>query len=168
MGRQSSLLLTNDDLRDIEAMLRARGDVALLSDTANEGRNALLPLKALPITRPGQESLQCFLARAEEPRHVIVETVSDVKVSVDIQASEVIELWRSYCPGEVIRTGRVYYAARYWDGESIQDKGREFVSWAEKTVAAIRRSLKYDKTLQAYAGACAARLIASEGLTVIY
>jgi hypothetical protein len=168
LGRQSSILVTNDDLRELEAMLLKRGDVVLLSDKFNEGRNTLLPLEALELAHPGKESLFCYLAPASTAApNIVIHTTSDVRVDVEIDQSEIIELWRSYCFGDVIRRGRFFYTARYYEAGNFYDKDPEFVSWAAKVAGAIRRSLDFDKALRTYVGTDAARKIASGELKVI-
>jgi hypothetical protein len=166
-GRQSSILVTNDDLRDLESMLRRRGDVVLLSDKPNEGRNALLPLKALPLDRPGKESLFCYLAPPDDPANIVVRPLSDTKTTVDLENSELIEFQRTYCLDGVIRRGRFYYTVRYHEGDDVLEKRKAFVSWSNKIAAAIRRALTFDKSLHASVGPDAARKIASGELKVI-
>ena len=166
LGRQSSILVTNDDLVTLEALLRRRGDVQFLSSEPNEARNSLLPLKTLVIDRPGETPLICYLAPDGRHLDLDVQQVSDMKVHMRSENSEVIEFSRSYHPGEVIRAGRVYYTPRHNDPD-LSEKDPEFVRWAERVVSAIRKSLSYDKSLLAYVGEDAARKIAAGELKAI-
>lgn len=169
LGRQSSLILTALDLAALEGVLRARGDIKFLSSVPNEGRNALLPLATLPIpeNQIGKISSTCYLAPAVDLPVVNIRTLSDVKIAVQIDTSNIIELWRPYHRGDVIRAGRIYYTPRYVEDGDFQDKDPVFVKWAEGVAKAIRRSLTYDKSSTNYVGADAARLIGAGELKVI-
>jgi hypothetical protein len=167
IGRQSSILVTNEDLEQLTALLLRRGDVRMLSSQTNESRTSLLPLATL--ARHGRDFADCYLAPAEWEAEIKIEILSDVKTSVDVEHSEVIELWRSYVTNDQIRTGRIFYTPVYASAPDYRAvrKDERFIKWAERTVAAIRRSLVHDKTYGAYAGADAARRIASGELGVI-
>jgi hypothetical protein len=167
LGRQSDLIVTNQDLATLDVMLRARGDVQFLSSRTNEGRNALLPLKSLPVAPEDSGVRQiCYLGPTAWKPHVVIKPASDIKVYVRPENSDVVELWRPYASDGSIRPGRVFYTPRYWDGELVE-KSAEFVKWAERLVRAIRKSLTHDKALGAYVGEDAARKIASGELRVI-
>jgi hypothetical protein len=166
IGRQSSLLLTNHDLIDIEEVLRRRGDVQFLADEPAKGDRALEQLETLIVPEPGKTPLTCYLAPTSEFT-LRVERLNDVKVHIPVDRSEIIEFSRPYYPGEVMRHGRVYYTPIFFDAGEFHDKNPAFVKWAERVVAAIRRSLTYDKKLMSYLGDDAATKIASGEVRVI-
>jgi hypothetical protein len=167
IGRQSAILVTNEDLEQLTSLLLKRGDVRMLSHETNESRTSLLPLKSL--AGPGQASLHCYLAPAQWEPDIKLKALSDVKTSVDVEHSEIVELWRSSVTGDQIRAGRIFYTPVYAGAPDYRAvrKDERFIKWAERTVAAIRRWLVHDKTYGAYAGADAARRIASGELGVI-
>lgn len=151
-------------------MLRARSDVQFLSSRTNEARNSLLPLKSLPIL-PSEYGLgyrQCFLAPAGWTPEVDVEPLSNVKVHIDVERSEIIEFNRSYCDKGLIQGDRIYYTPVYWlPTDGLVDKSRDFVTWAERVVRAIKKSLIRDKVSGDYIGHDAAQKITSGELKVI-
>ena len=118
LGRQSDLIVTNQDLASLEAVLRTRGDVRLLSSRTNEGRNALLPLKSLPVAPEDSGVRQiCYLGPAAWDPYVLIKPATDMKVYIRPENSDIIEVWRPYSSGGNIRPGRVFYTPRYWDGD---------------------------------------------------
>ena len=164
LSRQSQIFLTNSDLRDLEVLLRKRGDTQFLSEIPNKTNDALLPLDTLEMAPDeGQhQSPICYLAPAGQTRNVVLEVVSPVKTSVDDDKSNLIRLWRSRVSEGRIGHGSFYYTPVYsaMNGE-LYDKDPAFVSWAQRVMAAIRRSLTYNKALMAYLGADAQSRVAS-------
>lgn len=171
MGRQVSVLVTDEDLIQIEKALLARGDVAFLSDVAKGNSRKLMPLSTLVRghnpARPAPGSVFCYLIPTHREPRVIVTRPSPVKVDVSVQESECIEFWRSNCTSKNMRRGRTYYTPRYFDGTRFIDKDPAFVKWAERVVATMKKSLNYDRGLLSHVGTDAARKIASGELKEI-
>lgn len=168
IGRQGDLIVTNDDLQALEGLLRSRSDVQLLSSRPNEGRNALLPLKSLLVGPTDIGVLRlCYFAPSEWMPDVRVRSLSDVKSDVDVEHSEVIEYWRSYCAKGEIQAGRYFYTPVYWDDGEWMKKSPEFVKWAESVVRTLKKALIRDKELGSYVGHDAAEKIARGELKVI-
>lgn len=169
LARQFQALVTEDDLASIEAALLARGDVQFLSSSTNEGRNALLPLRSLRVaaTPAGPRRRTCFLAPKAWSPLVEIEPLSDVKVHVRVEASEIIEFSRSYCADGEIQANRVYYTPRRNDEDGEHDKDVRFVRWAEQVVRTVKKVLRYDANVRAQVGPDAASRIASGELRLI-
>jgi hypothetical protein len=168
IGRQSDLIVTNDDLSKLETLLRSRSDVQLLSSRTNEGRNTLLPLKSLVVGPADIGVLRiCYFAPSKWTPDVSVVSISDVKSDVDVEHSEVIEYWRSYCAKGEIQAGRYFYTPVYWDEGEWAKKSPEFIKWAESLVRTIKKSLIRDKASGKYIGHDAAQKIASGELKLI-
>lgn len=168
IGRQSNLIVTNVDLGVLESVLRVRSDLQLLSSDTNEGRNALLPLKSLPFGSKGGGSFRiCYFAPSAWIPDIRVKSISDVKTDVDVEHSEVIEYWRSYCDKGVIKAGRYFYTPVYWDDGEWMKKSPEFVKWAESVVRTLKKALIRDKELGSYVCHDAAEKIARGELKVI-
>lgn len=168
IGRQSNFIVTNNDLKSLEIVLRNRSDVQLLSSRTNEGRNALLPLKSL-LVGPADVGVQriCYFAPSDWMADLRVTSLSDVKSVVDVEHSEVIEYWRSYCDQGQIQAGRYYYTPVYWDDGEWARKSPGFIKWAEGVVRTMKKVLIRDKERGAYVGHDAAQKIASGDLKVI-
>ena len=163
MSRQFNLLATDVDLAAIEISLRHLGNVRILSDTATENLNDLLPLMSLAI-RPeeaGKHSLFCYLAPADMASAIELHRVSAVKIQIDEQHSDIIEFWRPFFDGRIIRAGRLYYQDKVYRAQQSFAKDPSFCRWANAVFAAIRRDLKLDSRYGAYVGDNASNGIAS-------
>ena len=53
--------------------------------------------------------LFCYLAPKELLPTIVIKRVSPVKVHVDLGRSHLIEFWRPFYDGRVMRRGRLYY-----------------------------------------------------------
>jgi hypothetical protein len=113
--------------------------------------------------------LHCYLAPAQWEPDIKLKVLSDVKTSVDVEHSEIIELWRSHVTKSEIQAGRIFYTPVYSSPPDYRliRKDERFTTWAERTVAAVRRFLSYDKPLVALVGTDAAARIAAGELTVL-
>jgi hypothetical protein len=162
--RQSDLIVTNSDLEDLTTLLLKRADVQFMSHETNESRSSLLPLTSL-VRKKAQRFPVCYLAPLGEPE-IFFQALSDVKVDVDVERSQLIQLWRSYRTDDQIQAGPFRYTTRYFEEGEFHEKPPEFVKWAEQ-VARLLRTLPYNKGLGAYVGEDAARKIASGELKVV-
>jgi hypothetical protein len=148
-------------LRSIEEMLRRSGEVHFFSGYLTEDGLRPLAELAIPISEAGKVPLSCFLAPSEEPQNVVIEKLSPVKTIVDIDRSNLLEIWRPFYDGKVIRRGRFYYQDRFFEAGALAPKDPEFCKWADRVLSRVKRTLRYDKTLGAYFGADAEIAIAS-------
>jgi len=165
--RQSDLLVTDTDLLNLERKLRVRHDTAFLSAVANTDRDALLPLETLVRANGIGRSPICYLAPTNRPPTVILEVESDVKTSVVLDQSELIELWRSHVTPTEIGYGNLRYTTGYFGLDGVlHEKEAGFVAWAKSVVGSIKRELTFDKALDAQVGSDAAEKIRSGQFTV--
>jgi len=163
MAKQFSILATDVDLTSLEQELRNAKDVELLSNEANDSLDGLRPLSglAIPPSQAGKVSLICYLAPRDMPQRILIERVSDVKVRIDEQRSHLIQFWRPYFDGVVMRPGRLYYQNRLVRNNAFVSKDASFCKWADAVMARIRRFLRMNKTEGSYVGADAAKRILS-------
>lgn len=168
MAKQFSILVTDQDLHRLQEVLIAHGEVDILANQATVDLRDLLPLDVLeiPLVRMGQDSLFCFLAPHNLPRIVLAERDSPVKVHIDVDRSHLIEFWRSYCDGRVMRRGRLYYQNKLMRNGEFLGKDDAFCNWADGVMSKVRKALQFHKELGAYVGAHAAEEIASGKVTV--
>src|SRR6266853_81801 len=154
MAKQFNLLATDADLHSLEGVLRATGDVDFLSDVAFEDLSNLRPLLSLPIpiSSAGRVSLFCYLAPRNLPSKILIERESAVKVRIDVDESHLIEFWRPFYDGRVLRPGRLYYQNRVLVGRRFVDKSKAFCSWADSVMFRVRKASKYDRAESAYIG----------------
>ena len=135
-----------------------------LSDVPADTDDRLQFLDTLTIAEPGTVPLKCYLSRPAAS--VYINSFTAKRLRLDIEKSEVIQLWRPYCLGGIIRAGRIFYSPVYHrDGKSIR-KSEDFLGWAARTVSAVRNRLMYDRSLLAYVGRDTARRIGTGDLVV--
>lgn len=168
MGKQLEILTTDLDLRDLEKSLRSRGGVALLSDGANGDFSSLSTLDQLPIpiSSAGEKSLVCYLAPIQLPARIFIESESPVKVHVNIRESHLIEFWRPFYDGRVVRPGRLYYEDRILIDNVFVQKDQAFCDWAKGVMAFVRKNLHRDPASGSYLGEDAASAIDSGRIAV--
>lgn len=162
MGKQFSILLTAVDLQKLDDILRASGDVEILSAEATADDTDLLPLSAAR-----HQSIWCYLVPVGLPRRLLLRRLSPMKVDLDQSRSHVIEYWRSYSDGTIIRRGRLWYEHTYLEQGEFVRKDVDFCRWADRVMSRARRALRYDKDHLAYLGEDAAAQIRSNNLTVV-
>src|SRR5688500_10784016 len=111
MSKQFSLLATDVDLQALEQVLRDSGEVEFLSNNPTEDDRDLQPLESLPIplAQAGKVSLFCSLVPRGVPHRLFLKRLSPVKIDIDDQRSHLIEFWRPFYNGEIVRQGRLYY-----------------------------------------------------------
>jgi hypothetical protein len=170
LARRSAILVTNADLLEIERRLRDRGDTQFLSGIANLTNDRLPPIDTLAID-PGEtrgRAWICYLSQSGRAPRVVLQVESPVKTTVAVDKSELVELWRSYVADGAIGYGNVYYSAKFSELNGVlREKDAEFVKWARSVVATIKRSMKFDKELNAHVGTDARQRIADGRLRVL-
>jgi hypothetical protein len=106
-------------------------------------------------------SLFCSLVPRGVPRRLFLERLSAIKIAVDEQRSHLIEFWRPFYDGEIVRSGRLYYQNTMFTDGAFIAKDPDFCRWADRVFARVKRALKYDKGRQAYTGSDAAARLAA-------
>jgi hypothetical protein len=163
MSRQFSLLATDSDLQALENVLRDSGEVEFLSNNATENDRDLQPLESLPIplAQAGKVSLFCYLVPRGVPHRLFLRRLSPVKVDVDDQRSHLIDFWRPFYNGNIVRRGRLYYQNTMFIDGAFVPKDPDFCRSADRIFAHVKRTLKFDKGQQAYVGNHAALRMAA-------
>lgn len=154
MGRQVNFFLGPADQSELEARLRKVAELIVLHGRSPkpeprvlEGINFPEDHWTLYVVRPAD--LACVELR---------EVPAQGYWSVDSFRSPVVEVDRCYYNGKILRRGRLYYMAGFYDQERWVEKPAEFEAWAKRLFAATRKTLTYDKELGAYIGAEASEL----------
>lgn len=161
MGKQFSILLTQNDLQVLDSVLCRSGDVEILSgEPTQDDRDLLPPSQAL------RNSVFHYLVPIGLPRRLNIERLSPVKINVHADRSHVIEYWRTFSDGKIIRRGRFWYEHTCLEQGKFVRKDEAFCRWADRIMARGRRALKYDRDLHAYLGVEAAEKIKSGELIV--
>jgi hypothetical protein len=168
MGKQFNILATNVDLQCLDEKLRATGDVEILSDVASSDLSRLNPLDQLqiPVEFAGKSSLICYLAAVRLPSRISIKSESPVKTHVDIGQSHLIQFWRPFYDGRIVRPGRLYYEDRILANKEFVQKDPAFCDWAKGVMALVRKTLRRDSVHDSYVGADAAGAIEDGHLKV--
>ena len=163
MAKQFTIIATDKDLRQIEGALQRRGDVNLFSEMATPSLEGLEPLEALsiPPDKAGACSLFCYLAPRGLPERVCVRRISDVKTDIDLKRSHVIEFWRPFFNGKVIRPGRFYFQNALLKEGGLLGNDTDFYRWADSVMSQLRGGLVRNKKEAAYMGPDAVEGLAS-------
>ncbi|WP_338771152.1 hypothetical protein [Massilia sp. METH4] len=142
MARQTQFYVTPEDIADIEAAITSRcGDFVIvqirsesafprLIDTMNHAENA-------------KRWLYYFIARPEDVSKIVLNFVGAQHYwAIDPTINPVIEFHCSYLDGQIVRGGRAYYSARYYDKNGVErSKDEEFLAWADCVMASVRSRL---------------------------
>ena len=168
MAKQFNILATDVDLQRLEIVLRQLGDTQLLSCEATDDLAGLKPLDALPIpvSKAGEVPLFCYLAPIGLPPKIVMERDSPVKVHIDVESSHVIEFWRPFYDGHIMRPGRLFHKDKAYANRIFGEKDPAFRVWAKRVMARVKKSLRRDPTLFAYVGEDAGNAIARGSITV--
>jgi hypothetical protein len=169
LGKQFSILATDVDMLDLEAVIRGSGDTELLSDNPVRDMLAFEPLESLPITLKdaGKVSLFCYLAPNALPQKIDMRRISAAKVVVDIEQSYLIEFWRPFFNGITIREGRFYYTDNMYVDRKLVEKSSAFLDWRKKVVNRVKKALIYDRFNKVYIGRQAFDAISKGEITVV-
>ncbi|HEY3145188.1 MAG TPA: hypothetical protein VGJ75_02500 [Dongiaceae bacterium] len=176
MAKQFSILATDVDLRALDAVLRRAGDTQIFSDEPSEDDKSLAPLNELPIPieMAGKVSLLAYLGPIGPLENVAIERVSPVKIHVETGPGHLIEFMRPFYNGEIIKMGRCFFETRFYKDRAMHAKDPEFIRWADRVTARIRKALPYQKAVDARVGPDAAerifagRLPVKQGDTTLY
>jgi hypothetical protein len=134
MGRQVNFYMHPNDLLEFEADLRSRSTIYLLQSKWPSSEPCYVSSTHLKLgQRLDLTDLTVYLCRQEDAKHLAVQHRSSLGYwTVDIRLSPVLEFWRSYFDGKVLKRGRLYY----------KPEGRTpgFVKWADSLIRRVRRT----------------------------
>lgn len=161
MAKQFSIIATDLDCAKLEEVLKQRGDVYFLSIKCAQNSNDLLALDSIviPSCRAGKESLFCLMVPKNFPKFISIKRLSEVKVSVDLQESYVIDFWIPFFDGKIIRPGRLYYQNRKSDAAMLDIRHAEFCEWADQIFKIVKKVFRRNPHFNAYVGPDAERKI---------
>jgi hypothetical protein len=165
VGRQIQLLLSELDMTRLEKRLLGHGDVEFLSDEGANDTHGVRKLDTIviPERHASETSVFCTLVPRPPIGEVVVQRVSSGKHVINVNDSCVVDFWRSYCDGKVIRPGRMYYEECTLDNIN---KDRAFLKWANRILSRTKLGLQRDRTLQVYVGSDAQERLASGSLVL--
>jgi len=164
MGKQFSLIATDVDLGAIERLLRPSVEAYFFSTEVDDSQHLKrLDDFAIPPSQAGKTSVFCYLAREQYPAVVIKSLGS--KVTVDYRESELVEVWRPFFDGKIIKRGRFFYEPQFFHAKG--QKSPEFCKWAEKLFERVKRLLRYNRSVDAYVGRDAAEAIDAGRIAIV-
>jgi hypothetical protein len=142
MGRQVYFYMMPEDLADLEAALKARGDVAFLAQPMpGPELREVESLAPLPGDFGGR-----LLARRSDLGRVRTRPVpAQGYYLMDASASPVVELSRSRLDEGTGRLscGRMYVATAYWENGKCVDPDPEFLAWTGKVLNLVKKNKQY-------------------------
>jgi hypothetical protein len=146
MGRQVNFFLSPDDHVALEAEIRAVGPLLIVEDGTAGGQ--IQSRDSLAFVAPGVESLFLCLLRPDDLGQVRISPLrgrDDGAGSIDALQSPVIECWRCYFDGTLLRRGRLYFEPTILsDQQTIENKPDPFVEWADRVLRRVRKHLTKD------------------------
>src|SRR5947209_17601713 len=142
MGRQVNFYMLPEDLAEFELMLRDHGGVLFISDNSPTAQVQFL--ETLQIPDLGRTNLKLHLARAADLERIITVPIPARQIwTISEDRSWVVELFRCFYDGTVVRRGRLYYVPAYYDSEDqLVKKGQDFCEWADRLLRWIRNHYK--------------------------
>jgi len=115
--------------------------------------NNLETMRSLQI-KAEKSFLRVYVAHRKDLNEIILKEVPAQNYwTVDTLRSPVIELDRCFFDGKIIRRGRLFYDAGYYDDSGKwTGKSTKFVEWATEIFKLIKKSAKRNAKLGAYFG----------------
>lgn len=130
VGRQINFYLSDGDQEELCRRLDVMGEVLAVMPPFSQPRvdgQAVLPLSRW---RPGEHTPMLF---RPDDRKKLVFRRSVPGYFVDDMRSPVVEFSRCVTTNDVIRRGRLYYIAEYFNDENQKiSKDPDFINWAKK------------------------------------
>lgn len=142
MGRQLVTLLTQSDSEGLMARLKEIDGLCIIHSRSRNDRPMVVD--SITIKQDERVWLYYFLVRDDDVGSVVMREVPAQNYwVVDSLRSPVIEFTRSFCDGQQIRAGRLWYEKGYFgdEGEPLQ-KSQQFLTWADKIFKSSRQYLK--------------------------
>lgn len=165
MGRQLLTFLTEMDIEKLVARLQELESFSIVHSRSGNDRPAVVDSPA--VEQDDKVWLYYSLVRDDDVDSIVMREVPAQNYwVVDSLRSPVVEFTRSFCDGQKIRAGRLWYEKRYFrsDGEAIQ-KPQSFLTWADRVFKCARQHLK--KSDDYLVGAEACELITSGKLRTV-
>jgi hypothetical protein len=151
MAKQISLFLTPSDTEVLESAIRARASLQAV-DGRSSGPAATL-MKHLVVEDMGNTWLRVCLVRPDDIADLrFAEVASQGYWAVDVLRSPVIEFWRCYFDGRILRSGRLFFETGYFEGDAWVDKPAFFLLWADDVFRTAKKALKREASLDSYLG----------------
>lgn len=141
MGQQLNFYLTDKDTEMVEGTIRAIEPVTILHRRSPSPQPRILD--ALCCREDGAHWPFFDLLRPEDLASLSLRHVAGPDYwTTDVRRDPVLEFNRSSCDGKVIRRGRIYFVAAYFDGDGVwTHKDEDFVKWGQKVIRRVRGAL---------------------------
>jgi hypothetical protein len=140
MGVQFSILLMSEDLDCVERLLIEECEAEIWE--APYGSDTLKKAGlSLPLSEMGKTALGRYISPAKLPLKAAISRLSANKTYVDIDRSNLIELWRPYIESCDIRPGRLFYQKRFIEQSHWVEKELPFSKWAERLFRTLKKEL---------------------------
>jgi len=165
MSHQFRILLTSEDVPEIEQLIQSIAPVCFFRDNSDRPIPHAVP--TLDVLESAKPWLFYYLAPLSEIDSIVMRPISaQTRWSIDFLRSPVIEFTRSYIDGASIRPGRLFYKNSFYAADdSLQYKSDEFQKWAKQIFGVVKNRLT--KMEYGYAGRHAQKLVSTGAYRVL-
>lgn len=167
MGKQVNFYMHPDDLNDFNKMMRLDKELKMINNISQSKKPEVR--ESLTVTEYNKERLTIYLVQSKYINDVKMKFIAKQNYwLVDELCSAVIEFSRCYFDGVIMRRGRLYYQAGYYDeNDNWKDKPEDFKLWADKKLSWIKKNYQKEKGVEFYVGSHAKEWKASGGKFLI-
>ncbi len=139
---QVNFYLMPDEQASFDQLLKSAGALRIITGMSSAFRPQLASTTVLHS--PGAEDLKVHLVRDQDLELLRADQGPDGKEwFVDVLRSPVIEYWRCFTDGKILRRGRLYFIEDYFNNHGrLVKKDADFLKWARAVIANVRRSMK--------------------------
>jgi hypothetical protein len=138
---QINFYLMPNEQASFDELLKSAGPIRVVTGMNSAFRPQLSSTTVLRSF--GAEDLKVHLVREEDVDLLRAgETPNGSEWFVDVLRSPVIEYWRCFTDGKILRRGRLYLIEDYYDDNGILvKKDTGFLKWARAVIAKVRRNM---------------------------
>ena len=140
-SQQLNFYILPDEQEWFESQLRRQGDLVVIRDLSSLGAPVLAD--STVVREMGKENLRIYLTRSADVSHIVGRPIPTRSAwSVDEMRAPAVEFSRCYFDGKsLLRRGRLYVTTRYYDGDALIEKPKEFLDWTKALLSAAKKEL---------------------------
>jgi hypothetical protein len=146
MGKQFAVITTPSDLKDLQKVLASQSETTFWyqwrTDTSLGGLKTLEDL-AVELPDALKNTVWCYLAPAYEHPPLIFQQYGQNKLTLDLEQSNVIELWRTYFDVDSghVSSARMFFQNKLFFNNQWFEKDPKFCIWADQIFKVVKKSL---------------------------
>jgi hypothetical protein len=167
MGKQFRFYLCDEDLTDLFNKSLSGVSIALLKNKIEDNESG--EIESLLGFLGGIYGIQIYMTSEGLLSDVSYKQIKNTNISyINVANENVVELIRCFYDEKVFRSGRMYYVDNYLsDGIKIK-KPENFINWVKDIFKRVKKSLIFEKSIDAYFGEKAYKIYLSKEREFIY